>query len=134
MLLLLAVAATAALAWQPCSVRMAHRRLVDVDEARAIQEQVVGGELQQIDLRGCDLSREAAQTVLRDCVARCGPHSLCRTLVLDACAVRGAPWSTLAGAGAFTSWLAPSVSLRCLALVGNALGDTGCEVLAEARA
>lgn len=112
---------------------MAHRRLVDADEARAISEQVVGGELQKVELRDCDLSHEAAQTVLRDCVARCGPHSLCHTLVLDACAVRGAPWSTVAGAGTLASWLSPSVSLRCLALADNALGDSGCETLAEAR-
>ena len=112
---------------------MAHRRLVEADQARAIAEQVVGGELQKVELRDCEMSHEAAQTVLRDCVARCGPHSLCRTLVLDACAVRGTPWSTVAGAGTLTSWLAPSVSLRCLALADNALGDSGCEVLAEAR-
>ena len=35
--------------------------------------------------------------------------------------------------GTLVSWLAPSVSLRCLALADNALGDSGCEVLAEAR-
>ena len=111
---------------------MAHRRLVDVDEARATKDKVVAGEIDTVDLRDCDLSREAAQIVLRDCVARCGPHAPCRTLVLDACAVRGAPWSK-GGVGELMSWLAPGLSLRCLSITGNSLGDTGCEVLTEAR-
>ena len=73
----------------------AHRRAVDHDDLR---RRIAAGELETVDLHDCDLSREAAEAVLRDGVARCGPHSPCRALVLEACAVRGTPWSTAAGA------------------------------------